>query len=101
MVRNRMRRLLGRTPMNLEKRYSPPQYFLLRFFLCSALLTATVASAQNKTGTQEGTPKYRNPTLTVEERVADLLPRMTLEEKVERLSGGGGGGVKSIDASGQ
>jgi len=28
---------------------------------------------------------YRNPSLTVEERVADLLGRMTLEEKVGQL----------------
>ena len=32
--------------------------------------------------------QYRNPKLTVDERVADLLPRMTLEEKVEQISGG-------------
>jgi beta-glucosidase len=31
------------------------------------------------------TPVYRNPALTVEERVADLLDRMTLEEKVGQL----------------
>jgi beta-glucosidase len=31
------------------------------------------------------TPAYRNPALTVEERVADLLGRMTLEEKVSQL----------------
>jgi beta-glucosidase len=31
------------------------------------------------------TPSYRNPALTVEERVADLLGRMTLEEKVGQL----------------
>ncbi len=31
------------------------------------------------------TPAYRNPNLTVEERVADLLGRMTLEEKVGQL----------------
>ena len=30
-------------------------------------------------------PAYRNPGLTVEERVADLLSRMTLEEKVGQL----------------
>jgi beta-glucosidase len=31
------------------------------------------------------TPAYRNPALTVEERVADLVGRMTLEEKVGQL----------------
>jgi beta-glucosidase len=31
------------------------------------------------------TPVYRNPDLTVEERVADLLGRMTLEEKVGQI----------------
>ena len=31
------------------------------------------------------TPAYRNPTLSVEDRVADLLGRMTLEEKVGQL----------------
>lgn len=32
------------------------------------------------------TPKYLDPTLPVEERVNDLLPRLTLEEKVIQLS---------------
>jgi len=31
------------------------------------------------------TPPYRNPALSVEERVADLLARMTLEEKVGQI----------------
>ncbi|MCB8975859.1 MAG: glycoside hydrolase family 3 C-terminal domain-containing protein [Ardenticatenaceae bacterium] len=33
----------------------------------------------------EQTPAYRNPSLSVEERVADLLSQMTLEEKVGQL----------------
>jgi beta-glucosidase len=37
---------------------------------------------------QESAPAYKNPKLTVEERAADLLRRMTLEEKVDQLLGG-------------
>ena len=37
---------------------------------------------------QESQPAYRNPKLPIEQRVADLLPRMTLEEKVDQLTGG-------------
>src|SRR5689334_7225758 len=32
-------------------------------------------------------PPYRNPKLPVEQRVADLLSRMTLEEKVAQMEG--------------
>ena len=35
--------------------------------------------------TDNATPHYRNPTLPVEERVADLLNRMSLGEKVGQL----------------
>ena len=38
--------------------------------------------------TQNAAP-YRNPALGVEQRVDDLLARMTLEEKVDMVSGGG------------
>jgi len=37
---------------------------------------------------QEPTPDYKNPKLPIEQRVADLLKRMTLEEKVDQLAGG-------------
>ena len=37
---------------------------------------------------QESGPAYRNSKLTVEERAADLLKRMTLEEKVDQLGPG-------------
>jgi len=35
---------------------------------------------------QSAAPDYKNPKLTVDERVADLLKRMTLEEKVAQLT---------------
>lgn len=37
---------------------------------------------------QQAVPDYRNASLPIEKRVADLLPRMSLEEKVEQLTGG-------------
>ena len=51
-------------------------------FLISRSLSsfASVQCAQN-------VPAYRNPDLPVEQRLADLLSRMTLEEKVAQLQG--------------
>lgn len=37
---------------------------------------------------QEPVPDYKNPKLPIEQRVADLLKRMTLEEKVDQLGWG-------------
>jgi beta-glucosidase len=37
---------------------------------------------------QEAQPAYRNPNLPAEIRAADLVKRMTLEEKVDQLAGG-------------
>jgi beta-glucosidase len=47
--------------------------------LATALLASTAIQAQN------ATPDYRNPRLPIEQRVADLLGRMTLEEKCAEL----------------
>ncbi len=47
----------------------------------TVLLAAFQASAQSAAPT----PAYRNPGLSVDQRVADLLGRMTLEEKIGQL----------------
>jgi beta-glucosidase len=51
--------------------------------MCAAVVCAAVswsAAAQNA-------PPYRDPSLPVEQRVADLLSRMTLDEKIAQLVG--------------
>jgi len=51
----------------------------------AVLLICVASVAQQKSSANENTPKYRNPKLAIEDRVADLLSRMTLEEKVEQI----------------
>ena len=73
----------------------------LQISLCLVVLCAT-ATAQNQPATNAATtPKYRNPNLAIEDRVADLLSRMTLEEKVEQIAGSGRRGeIHVIDPTG-
>jgi beta-glucosidase len=73
---------------------------LLRSLLVVALLCAAAVTGQDKAKPPDTTPRYRNPSLTVDERVADLLPRLTLEEKVQQITGGGEGQVEVIDPTG-
>ncbi len=51
-------------------------------FGASILIALTLAGPVKST---EKNPPYKDPSLTPEERVEDLLPRMTLEEKVAQL----------------
>jgi len=53
--------------------------------LLSILFAAIVCLAQKPSSSD--VPSYKNPTLPVEQRVQDLLGRMTLQEKVAMLSG--------------
>ena len=69
------------------------------FFLC-LMLAGPAAGGQQKTATQAGTPRYKDASLPVQDRVADLLPRMTLEEKVEQIAGHLTGQVHVIDPTG-
>lgn len=64
--------------------------FSLLSSLVAVVLLSTAARAQTAPAPQAppADAPYRNPKLTVHERVADLLSRMTLEEKVEQVSGG-------------
>jgi beta-glucosidase len=57
---------------------------LLVVALCFVALPSSVLSASPA----PGAPVYKNPTAPVEARVEDLLKRLTLDEKIEMLSGG-------------
>ena len=56
----------------------------LAFSLCFAVISFWSPVAHMNS--QEKVPDYKNPSLPVERRVADLLSRMTLEEKVAQLT---------------
>ena len=69
--------------------------FFFRFCACVGVVLAVagtfalksrIASAQSQSSQQTSAP-YRDASLPVEQRVADLLSRMTLEEKVAQLEG--------------
>ena len=64
--------------------------FLLSSFTFLALVQAqaTSSAAQNAAGTTAA-PAYKSTSLLVDQRVQDLLKRMTLEEKATMLSGSG------------
>ncbi len=81
--------------------------------VASVLAVVTVslfATWSGYSGAQENQPDYRNPNLPVEQRVADLLGRMTVEEKVAQLQNrwddegmtpAGVGGITLVPARGE
>lgn len=68
--------------------------------LVSLLLLPLAASAQEKPAAEQSAPRYKDPSLPIEDRVSDLLGRMTLEEKVDQLAGGWENKVEVIDPTG-
>ena len=69
---------------------------LILAFSSLAFLFVLIARSQPA----PATPKYRDPKLTIDERVADLLSRMTLEEKVAEICGGDPANASLIDTTG-
>src|SRR6201981_816958 len=55
------------------------------FCVMLGLFGASLGFAQKQSSSD--VPTYKNPNLPVEQRVQDLLSRMTLQEKVAMLSG--------------
>src|SRR5580698_8316077 len=68
--------------------------------LISLLFFTVSANAQENPATKADAPRYKDATLPIDERVADLLARMTLEEKVDQLATGWEGKVDVIDPTG-
>jgi beta-glucosidase len=56
------------------------------FFTIAVLIAVVVSNPLDKARSQEQIPAYKNPRLSVEQRVGDLLSRMTLEEKIAQLT---------------
>jgi beta-glucosidase len=54
-------------------------------WLFATLVLFSIAVATSDTHSQQNGPDYKNPKSPVDQRVADLLSRMTLEEKVAQL----------------
>ena len=54
--------------------------------ICITLVTSLFYLPVAHMNPQDNRPDYKNPSLPVERRVADLLSRMTLEEKVAQLT---------------
>jgi beta-glucosidase len=77
---------------------------LLCSLLSLASLYATIVTGQEKSKSSPSSStdarKYRDPSLSIDDRVADLLPRMTLEEKVQQITGGGRGETEILDTTG-
>ncbi len=64
----------------------------LSSFLCAIAVGLSFASASaqpNPAATPSASAPYRNPKLPVDQRVKDLLSRMTLEEKASMMGGSG------------
>lgn len=73
----------------------------IALFMLSGNLAGVPASAQDKSAKPDAaTPRYKDPNAPIADRVADLLPRMTLEEKVEQLAGGWERKIDVIDPTG-
>src|SRR5512145_319317 len=53
---------------------------------CTLLLSIALPFQATPARSQDDTPPYLNPDLPIEERVEDLLSRMTLEEKVGQMT---------------
>jgi beta-glucosidase len=72
-----------RSTFNSKKFYRKVSFALVG---CAFVLLLAAGVFGIRIGRAQETPDYRNPKLPVEQRVADLLSRMTVEEKVAQIT---------------
>ncbi len=72
-----------RSPFNSKTLYRKVSYLCIGFTLALLLPGGVIGI---RIGRAQEAPGYRNPNLPVERRVADLLSRMTVEEKVAQIT---------------
>jgi hypothetical protein len=94
-----VRRYQRRKMISKPQRSTKTGIILVKFFiffvpLCGYLILFAPA-ANTHMSSQENRPDYKNSNLPVDRRVADLLSRMTLEEKMRSWYVFGNGGLKS------
>jgi beta-glucosidase len=92
--------------MHTARLYLGPAVLIgLVVFTVAALGQAQPAGKDKSAGQanpngQAGAPKYKDASLPIEDRVADLLPRMTLEEKIDQIATGWENRIEVIDPTG-
>ena len=67
---------------------------------CFAAIASAQVSSPGKPASPSNPPKYKDSSLPIPDRVADLLARMTLEEKVEQLKWDWQQKVDVVDSTG-
>ncbi len=70
--------------MNVKK-YKSVRQGIIHALLAFALACGWMATAFAQGKAEEPSPAYKDPSLPTEQRVADLVSRMTLEEKVSQM----------------
>lgn len=70
---------------NMEGKMVKHKNFEKFIFLIIVLLIIFIPMSCKKKVSYESLPPYKNPSLSVDERVNDLVSRMTLEEKVSQM----------------
>src|SRR5262245_29704534 len=78
-----IRSLNMRNLFNSKTLYRKASYVCIGFTLALSLAAGVIGI---RSGRAQEAPDYRNPKLPVEQRVADLLSRMTVEEKVAQIT---------------